>query len=131
MVGRVVAGVEVMGVTPHVSVHVGGLYLVTEGVCVGEKEQSSAPVLRLDVSIVEGEHEALAQLEDGEDGVCGAVERQLRLQEMDGHHVVENPEGVELGLGELLDDGLLVAQQLDVRALPEILHRFPEHGVVH
>ena len=132
----------------------GGLHLIPEGVGVREEQSGSITVPALDVVVVKFVHEMLTELEDGEagvdgavqcqhrlqhvdgdhrleDGVVGAVEHQLRLREMDGHHAVEDPEGVEPGLGELLEDGLLVAHQLHVRALPEILHRFRERRVVH
>ena len=73
-------------------------------------------------------HDVLAQLEDREAGVKGAVERELRLQEVDGSHRLELPEGVKRAV---LANRLLVAHQLDVRALPQILHRLAKDGFVH
>ena len=76
-------------------------------------------------------HDVLAQLEDREAGVQGAVERELRLQEVDGSHRLELPEGMKLRSRAVLANRLLVAHQLDVGALPQILHRLAEDGVVH
>ena len=76
-------------------------------------------------------HDVLAQLEDREAGVQGAVERELRLQEVDGSHRLELPEGVKLWPRAVLANRLLVAHQLDVGTLPQILHRLAEDGVVH
>ena len=76
-------------------------------------------------------HDVLAQLEDCEAGVQGAVERELRLQEVDGSHRLELPEGVKLWPRAVPANRLLVAHQLDVGALPQILHRLAEDGVVH
>ena len=75
-------------------------------------------------------HDVLAQLEDREAGVQGAVEHELRLQ-VDGSHRLELPEGVKLWPRAVLANRLLVAHQLDVGALPQILHRLTEDGVVH
>ena len=76
-------------------------------------------------------HDVLAQLEDREAGVQGAVERELRLQEVDGSHRLELPEGVKLWSRAIIANRLFAAHQLDVRALPQILHCLAEDGVVH
>ena len=75
-------------------------------------------------------HDVLAHLEDREAGIQGAVECELRLQEVDGSHRLELPEGVKLWPRAVLANRLLVAHQLDVRALPQILHCLAEDGVV-
>ena len=80
---------------------------------------------------MEAVHDELAQLEDREAGVQGAVECELRLQEVDGSHRLELPEGVKLWPRAVLANRLLVAHQLDICALPHILHRLPEDGVIH
>ena len=76
-------------------------------------------------------HDVLAQLEDREAGVQGAVEREFRLQEVDGSHRLELPEGVKLWSRAVLANRLLFALQLDVCMLPQIPHRLAEDGVVH
>ena len=83
------------------------------------------------VSVVEVVHDVLAQLEDREAGVQGAVEREFRLQEVDGSHRLKPFEGVKLRPRAVLANRLLVAHQLDVCTLPQILHSLAEDGVVH
>ena len=56
MTGRVVAGVEQVGVASHVRVYVGGLDLVTEGVSVRKEHSGSITVLALDVVVVKFVH---------------------------------------------------------------------------
>ena len=76
-------------------------------------------------------HDVLAQLEDREAGVQGAVERELRLQEVDCSHRLKLFEGVELRPVTIFPNGLLVGHQLDLGSLPLVLHCFSEDGVVH
>ena len=80
---------------------------------------------------MEAVHDELAQLEDREAGVQGAVECEHRLQEVDGSHRLELPEGVKLWPRAVLANRLLVAHQLDISTLPQILHSLAEDGVVH
>ena len=131
MVGRVVAGVELVGVGEHVGVDVGGGDLVAERVGVREEGACPSAVLRLHVSIMELVRDVLTKLQDREVGVDGSVEYEHRLQQVDGGHRLELLEGVKLWSRAVLANCLFVAHQLDVRALPEILHGLTEDGVVH
>ena len=131
MVGRVVAGVELVGVGEHVGVDVGGGDLVAERVGVREEEACSSVVLRLHVSIMELIHDVLTKLQDREAGVDGSIEYKHRLQQVDGGHQLDLLEGVKLCSRAVLANCLFVAHQLDVRALPQILHGLTEDGVVH
>ena len=76
-------------------------------------------------------HDVLAQLEDREAGVQGAVERKLRLQEVDCSHRLKLFEGVKLRPGAVFPNGLLVGNQLDIGSLSLVLHGLAEDGVVH
>ena len=58
----------------------------------------------------------LTELENREAGVDGAVQCQHRLQHVDGDHRLEDPEGVERRLRELLEDDLVFLHQLDISA---------------
>ena len=110
MVGRVVAGVELVSVGEHVSVDVSGGDLVAERVGVREEEACPPIVLRLHVSVMELIHESLTKLQDREAGVDGSIEHKLRLQQVDGGHRLELLEGVKLwshGIVEKLEKVLL------------------------
>ena len=73
MTGRVVAGVEQVGVASHVRVCVGGLHLVTEGVSVRKEQWGSITILALEVIVMELLHYMLTELKDREAGSVSTV----------------------------------------------------------
>ena len=130
MVGRVVAGVELVSVGEHVSVDVSGGDLVAERVGVREEEACPPIVLRLHVSVMELIHESLTELQDREAGVDGSIEHKLRLQQVDGGHRLELLEGVKLWSRTVLSNRLRIAHQLDIGPFPKVLHSLPKDGIV-
>lgn len=112
-----------MRILGHVLVHILGLNLKEQAVCVGVKELTTVCILSLHLVVVEAIHKVFGGIHDAYPKVHWAVGDKAALVDLDGHRIII--EDVCTGndwAGDKASDFVpfACADQLDINSCPEV-----------